>query len=393
MLISPHLSLLLAAAQAAGPAPAVEVLPIPGGPELAVVRTAAPEVASIRVAIPLTEEETGAGAGFLLAAEADARMRELAEWIGASAEARRTPHAVVYHVAGAVSELDHLASILREGMGPPEAAVPEASLRRLRAEHERRLETPRGVLAARLREALAPSAPSVFGTAASLDRMSASRLLAVWDHTHLRGPARVVVAGSVPPELALLLVNDLGLRDEPSGPAPAGGNGTGSPPPVPEVIRHWVALGYRIPSGEEAGALVAARFLGEEAAAGGGDFEVGIEIWETGGGTALVVTGAAYARSREAMEARLGSIFAEAARSITEEDVRRLSDALRTEVLLAGRTAWGLAELVGQAWDAGRGTAGAEELVETLEGLAAGDVIGLLGALESAAPVREELRP
>ena len=393
MLIPLHLSLLLAVAQGAGPAAADEVLAIPGGPGLAVVRTAAPEVVSIRVAIPLTEGATGAGAGFLLAAEADARMRELAGRIGASAEARRSSHAVVYHVAGAVSELDHLASILREGMGPPEAAVPEASLRRLRAEHERRVETPRGVLAARLRETLAPSVPSVFGAAGSLDRMSASRLLAVWDHTHLRGSARVVVAGPVRPELALLLVNDLGLRDEPSGPAPAGGNDAGAPLPEPEVIRHWVALGYPIRRADEAGALVAARFLGEEAAAGGGDFEVGIEIWEAGGGRALVVTGAAYARSREAMEARLGSMFAEAARSITEEDVRRLSDALRTEVLLAGRTPWGLAELVGQAWDAGRGTAGADELAGTLEGLGAVEIIGLLGALDSAAPVREELRP
>ena len=393
MLIPAHLSLLLAVAQGAGPQAPDGVLAIPGGPELAVVRAAAPEVASIRVAIPLAEEETGAGAGFLLAAEADARMRALAGRIGASAEARRTSHAVVYHVAGAASELDHLASILREGMGPPGAVVPEASLRRLRAEHERRLETPRGVLAARLRQALAPSAPSVFGTAGSLDRMSPSRLLAVWDHTHLRGPARVVVAGSVPPELALLLVNDLGLRDEPSGPAPAGGNDTGSPLPEPEVIRHWVALGYPIRSGDEAGALVAARFLGEEEEARGGDFEVGIEIWETGGGTALVVTGAAYTRSREAMEARLGSMFAEAARSIAEEDVRRLSDALRTEVLLAGRTPWGLAELVGQAWDAGRGAAGADDLAGTLDGLGAVEIVGLLGALDRAAPVREELRP
>ena len=393
MLIPLHLSILLAVAQGVGPPEADGVLPIPGGPELALVRTAAQEVASIRVAIPLTEEETGAGAGFLLAAEADARMRALAGRVGASAEARRTSHAVVYHVAGAVSELDHLASILREGMGPPEPVVQEASVRRLRAEHERRLETPRGVLAARLRQALAPSAPSVFGTAGSLDRMSASRLQAVWDHTHLRGPARVVVAGSVPPELALLLVNDLGLRDEPSGPAPTGGDDTGSPLPEPEVIRHWVALGYPIRSGDEAGALVTARFLGEEEETGGGDYEVGIEIWEAGGGTALVVTGAAYPRSREAMEARLGSMFADAARSITEEDVRRLSEALRTEVLLAGRTPWGLAELVGQAWDAGRGTAGADDLAGTLDGLGAVGIIGLLGALDRAAPVREELRP
>lgn len=393
MLIPAHLSLLLAVAQAAGPQAPEGVFPIPGGPELAVVRAAAPEVASIRVAIPLAEEDTEAGAGFLLAAEADARMRTLAGRIGASAEARRTPHAVVYHVAGAVSELDHLASILREGMGPPGAAVPEASLRRLRAEHERRVETPRGVLAARLRQALAPSAPSVFGAPGSLDRLSPSRLLAVWDHTHLREEARVVVAGSVPPELALLLVHDLGLRDEPSSPAPAGGGDTGSPLADPEVIRHWVALGYPIRGGDEAGALVAARFLGEEEEAGGGDFEVGIEIWETEGGTALVVTGAAYPRSREAMEARLGSMFADAARNITEDDVRRLSDALRREVLLAGRTPWGLAELVGQAWDAGRGTAGTDDFLRTLDGLGAVEIMGLLGAFDREAPVREELRP
>ena len=390
----PHpLPLLLALAQGTGPLQPDEMLSIPGGPEVAVLRTAASEVVSLRVSVPLREEGAEAGAGYLLAMEADERMQELARRIGARAEAERTPQAIVYRVSGPVTELDFLGWILREGMGPPPLNGVEAMLARLRVEHDRRLETPRGVLAARLRAALVPSAASVFATAGSLERMDRARLADLWDRTHLRGMARVVAAGGIPSELVLLLVNDLGLRDAPVGAPVAAGEETGSPLPDPEVIRHWVAEAYPFLDGDEAGALVAARFLGEEYETVRGDFEVGVEIWETGGRTALVVTGAAYGRSQEAMEGRLERMFEDAAARISEDDIERLSDALRTDVLMSGRTPWGLTEIVGQAWDAGRGPGGTDQLLTALDGIGAIEVIGLLGALARATPLREELHP
>ena len=388
------LLLLLTLAQGVGPLQPNEVLSVPGGPEVAVIRTSGSEVASLRVSLPLREEGAEAGAGYLLAMAATERMQGLAGRIGAMAGAERTPGAIVYQVSGPVTELDFLGWILREGVGrPPFDALAEA-LDRLRIEQERMLETPRGVLAARLRAALAPATASILGTVGSLERMDRARLTGIWERTHRRGAARIVVAGGVPSELVLLLVNDLGLRDAPGGATVATGEETGSPPlPDPEVIRHWVAEAYPLLDGDEVGALVATRFLGEAYESESGDFEVGLEIWDTGGGRALVVTGAAYGRSREAMEARLEGMFAEAAARITAGDVERLSDALRTEILMAGRTPWGLADIVGQAWDAGGGPGGIDELTTALASIGSVEVIGLLRALGRAAPVREELRP
>ncbi len=390
----PHpLPLLLTLAQGVGPLQPNEVLSVPGGPEVAVVRTSGSEVASLRVSVPLREEGAEGGSGYLLAMAATERMKGLAGRIGAMAAAERTPGAIVYQVSGPVTELDFLGWILREGVGRPRIDAPAEALERLRIELERRLETPRGVLAARLRAALAPATASIFGTVGSLERMDRARLTGVWERTHLRGAARVVVAGGVPSELALLLVNDLGLRDAPGGATLASGEETGSPLPDPEVIRHWIAEAYPLLDGDEAGALVAARFLAEAYESGSDDFEVGLEIWDTGGGRALVVTGAAYGRSREPMEARLEGMFAEAAGRITERDVERLSDALRAEILMAGRTPWGLADIVGQAWDAGGGPGGIDELTTALASVGSVEVIGLLGALGRADPVREELHP
>ncbi len=390
----PHpLPLLLTLAQGVGPLQPNEVLSVPGGPEVAVVRTSGSEVASLRVSVPLREEGAEGGSGYLLAMAATERMKGLAGRIGAMAAAERTPGAIVYQVSGPVTELDFLGWILREGVGRPRIDAPAEALERLRIELERRLETPRGVLAARLRAALAPATASIFGTVGSLERMDRARLTGVWERTHLRDAARVVVAGGVPSELALLLVNDLGLRDAPGGATLASGEETGSPLPDPEVIRHWIAEAYPLLDGDEAGALVAARFLAEAYESGNDDFEVGLEIWDTGGGRALVVTGAAYGRSREPMEARLEGMFAEAAGRITERDVERLSDALRAEILMAGRTPWGLADIVGQAWDAGGGPGGIDELTTALASVGSVEVIGLLGALGRADPVREELHP
>ena len=385
--------LLVTLAQTAGPLQPNEVLSIPGGPEVAVVRTARSDVVSLRVSVPLHEEGAEAGAGHILAMAATERMQGLAGRIGARATAERTPRAIVYQVSGPATELDFLGSILRAGTGPPTSDVAADALERLRVEQERRLETPRGVLAERLRAALAPVAASVYGTVSSLEQMDRTRLMGIWERSHLRGTARVVAAGGIAPELALLLANDLGLRDASAGAPLAAGDEAGSPVPDPEVIRHWVAEAYPLLDGDEVGALVAARFLGEAYESANGDFEVGLEIWDTGGATALVVTGAAYGRSRGAMEARLGGMFSEAAARITEDDVDRLSDALRAEIHMAGRTPWGLAAIIGQAWDAGRGPGGTAELTAALDDLGAVQVIGLLGALDRATPVREELRP
>jgi hypothetical protein len=71
----------------------------------------------------------------------------------------------------------------------------------------------------------------------------------------------------------------------------------------------------------------------------------------------------------------------------------RLAQEARAEIELAGRTAWGLTELVGQAWDVGRGPDGVDTLLSDLAGLQLDDVALLLETLAASSPLREELAP
>lgn len=370
-----------------------EMLSVPGGPEAVILRNSDDNIVSLRLSIPFREEGAEAAAGQLLQVQAHQRMQRLAQRIGARAEAHRTPQALVYQVSGPAAELDFLGWILREGIAPPSDSDFPSLLRQVQLQNERRRETPRGVLATRLRSALAPDTPSVFGSAGALGRIDAARLTSVWNRTHRKEDARLVVAGRLPTQLVLLLANDLDLREGPREPPIATGEEIGSPEPDPEVIRHWIVEGYPVLAGDEAAALVVGHWLGERFESYGGDFEVGVEIWETGSRFALVVTGVAYARSRGAMEASLGTMFEDAAALMTGEEVTRVADQLRTEIIIAGRTPWGLAELVGQAWDAGNGPAGVQGLLSGLERLSAVEVRGLLGGLARTTPIREELHP
>jgi hypothetical protein len=388
---------IMAVSQQVGASPPTflpdETLSPPGGPEVAIFRSVPPEVVSFRLSVPLEESPDEAGAGHLLRIQAQDRMLSLAGRIGARVEVHRTPQAVVYEVSGASADLDFLAWILREGVAAPSALAFEGSRRQLRAEQDRQLETPQGVLFQRIRAALLPASAPLPGTQGSLDRMDPQRLEAVWARSHRRADMRVVVASRLPTALILTALTAVGLPATAPIPATVPGASTGAARPNPQVIRHWAVDAYRLDPGTEAVALVAARWMGELLEGEEGDFESGVEIWDLGGVRALVLAGAAYPRSRQAMERRIRAVPADAATRITESDTRRLADALRTEILLVGRTPWGLADLVGQAWDTGRGPAGAEAMLGALDGLAHAEVVALLQSLAGASPVRETLSP
>ncbi len=395
-LVAPLLGLLMVAQAQGGIAyefRADETLTLAGGTEVAIFRSVAGDAVSIRLSFLLQEDRSEAGAGQFIQVQAEERMRSLARRIGARAEVHRTPQGLVYQISGAVADLDFLAWILREGIQPPSGEDFEAARRLIQVENDRRSETPQGVLVTRMRAALAPSTPSVYGTVGSLSRIDPTRVLAVWQRSHRRDNARLVLAGRVRMELALAVANDLRIPEGPSSPAPPPGEETGSPQPDPELIRHWVAEGYPLQRGDEAPALVAGRWLADYARTSGADFEAGVEIWDVGGGRALVVTAAAYPRGRQSMLSRLDTLFEDAAQMITEDEVEQLSGELRTEIIMAGRTPWGLAELVGQAWDAGNGPEGVASLVSELETIEHGSVVALLDTLGQSTPIREELRP
>ena len=370
-----------------------ELLRPPGGPEIAVFHSVPPEVVSFRLSVPLLESRDEAGAGQLIQLQAQERITVLAARIGARAEVHRTPQALVYEVSGASADLDFLAWILREGLRRPSSEEFEGARRQLQVELDRRMETPQGVLFLRVREALAPGAISVAGAPGSLDRMDISRVQAVWARSHRRQDLRLVVAARLPSELILSAVSGLGLGPETVVPQLPPLQDTGAPRPTPEVIRHWTVHAFAMGSGPEAASLVGARWMAEVLREAGGDFEAGVEIWDMGEARALVLSGAAYPRSRQSMDSRIRSLPADAAARLTDSDVRRMADGLRTDIILEGRTPWGLTELVGQAWDSGHGPDGVELLLSNLASLSHQQVLGFLQFLANAIPLREELHP
>jgi hypothetical protein len=204
---------------------------------------------------------------------------------------------------------------------------------------------------------------------------------------------RIVVAGQLPIEVILAAVGGLGLPEE--GPVPT------LPPsqaldvsrPDPEVIRHWLALAYPLPADADAAALVTARWIAEVVRDEAARFESGVEIWDVQGQRVLVLSGAAYPQDRAAAVRALEALPRTSADRLTGDAALRLAQEARAEIELAGRTAWGLTELVGQAWDVGRGPDGVDTLLSDLAGLQLDDVALLLETLAASSPLREELAP
>ncbi len=369
-----------------------ERLTPPGGPEIAIFRSGPPGLISLRLSFPLTETLAEAGGGQILALMAHDRMSTIASRIGARVEVHRTPQAMVYHVSGASSDLDFLVWALSEGLAPPSVTGFDAARRTVLAEVERRLETPQGVLALRLRQALVPEEAAVGGTPASLERISPGHIAALRVRSHTLEAARLIVVGDVSTAHLLASLTDLQIPIE--GPVPQ------LPPPSPsglslgdpELIRHWLAVAWPI-EGQHAADLVLARLAADALRERTGDYETGVELWNLEGGRALVISGAAYPRTQSAMRSRIQGILTEIEGRITEPAVMRAAQELRTELLFAGRSSAGLAELVGQAWDSGAPPEGVDRLLGALAILGEAEVRMAFSTLSSRTPLRQELRP
>jgi len=363
-----------------------------GGPSIAVFHGGASEVVSIRASVPLIEAVEEGGAGQLLRIQAQARMESLAGRIGARVEVHRTTRSMIYQVSGSVQDLDYLSWILREGMGPPEASRFDAAARQALVDLQRQLETPEGTLARRLVQSLSPGIPPLQGSEGVLERLDASRLSAIWARSHVRPEVRVVVVGRVDPTLLLATLADLSLPEEGPRPQLPPIASTGESRGSPEVIRHWMARAFLL---DDVGAasLISSRHLSLLLRESPGDFEASVELWEVGAGRALIFSGAAYSRSRQALQTRLAGLLNEGLQSLDATRVRRIAAELEREIRLASRHPWGLAELAGQAWDSGGSPDGVAELIEEIERTTTEEVRAFLQGLAERTPVVEELRP
>ncbi len=370
-----------------------QVLTPPGGARFYLYTTGTSDVVALRVSVPISEGPTEAGAGQILRALAEDRMNAVASRIGARARVARSPDALVYEVAGPAADMDFLAWVLREGLREPDAGRFSQLQRDARIDVERRLETPEGALALRLRDRLSPGTPPMFGTLTALERMDPGRVRALWERTHARDALTVVIVGNVSPEVILASLTDLGIPASARDAPPPSEAGTGQPIPTPELIRHWVGEARSVPGGRDPRALVATRMIAETIRSDPGDYEVGVELWELNRGWVLVLSGAAYPRARQAISTRVEGLIRETVARVTDDEVRRHVAGLRSELLEAARTPWGLADVVGHALDAGEAPDAIQELLAELRTMRGGDVVRFLESLVDVQPVREVMDP
>jgi predicted Zn-dependent peptidase len=369
------------------------VVKAPGGPETHVFLRPGNGTVAIRVSFPLAESPDEAGAAQILRALAASRMEGMARRIGAQARVIRTAEALVYEASGPASEIDFLAWILNEGLRQPEPDRFNQVRRDQLAEVLRRQETPQGVLALRIREAAGGSSVPVLGSQVALDRMHAGIVEEVWRRTHGRDRARIVVVGDVDPEVVLASLSDLKLLPSAGETRPAVAGAASQPSMRPEVIRHWVAEAWTMERPRDARALVAVALLGEQLRSGGGDYELGAEVWDIAGRWTLVISGAAYPRTHQAMRARIPGLLGEVLSTVTDDAVRMQSARIRGDLLLQASTPWGLADLVGQAMDAGLESRSVQMVLDELTRMEADDLRALLTTLGGRAPLRQEIRP
>ncbi|TVP49110.1 MAG: insulinase family protein [Gemmatimonadales bacterium] len=394
------LQLLGAPTQPAPPADALRapfeadlVVKPSGGPETHVFLRPGSGTVALRLSFPLAESRDEAGAAQILRALAETRMQGMARRIAAQARVVRTAEALVYEVAGPASEIDFLVWILNEGLRQPEADRFNQVRRDQVAEVLRRQETPQGVLAHRIREAAGGSPVPLLGSQVALDRMHSGVVEDLWRRSHGRDRARIVVVGDVDPEVVLASVSDLKLLASSGEARPAVSSAAGQPTMRPEVIRHWVAEAWTMDRPRDARALVAVALLGERLRSGGGDYELGAEVWDIAGRWTLVISGAAYPRTHQAMRTRIPALLGEALSAVSEDAVRTQSARIRGDILLQASTPWGLADLVGQAMDAGLESRSVQMVLDELTRMEADDVRSLLSGLGSRTPLRQEIRP
>ncbi len=367
------------------------------GPQVAVLRTPGSGSTTVHVSVRFDETADEAGWGLYLRDLMEDELEATLSPIGARLEANRSRAGLTYSVSGPTAEFEHLAHGLREAMRP--RAPDPLRLRRIIASRREaaRLEagTALGALRRELRAELgtAPALPS------PPPSVSASRLEGFWHRTHRRSRIRIVVVGDVAPVVALAALKGIGSSHE--GPAPPAQNPPGGPVPSsrsprpseasPQVLRHWIGLGFAAPEPRDPRTRVAA-WLWLDALEAGGRIEATIEVRDLGEREVLIATGAAYPAGRGALRSLFSGLAEGISGSLTPATLERSVKRARLAFLMEARTPWGLAETVGDHWDASGDPAAASRFLERLDAIDPSAMARFLEGMERSL-VRVEVNP
>lgn len=366
-----------------------------GGPRIVLLASPGVGVAALRLAVPLQEGASEAGAGRLLRDLALERMRSLARPVGAQVSATRTPWGVAYTVVGAIADFEYLAYLLREAVSAPDrtgSGLTEARVR-LQGEAAAAVETPSRRVAAQLRAQAAPGLPPLEGTPASLQVLDALRVRQVWLRSHQASAMTLVVSAPVVPEVVLAATRGMGAPEESAAPPP--------PDPAPgaartatlRTLRSWYGEAWSLPAtGDPRGAIVAS-LVADRLREGAEGFEASVELWELPDRSVLAVIGSSWPRNAQAMRGAVSSVLARTRNALDDVAAAGAVARARRQFMLAVRTPAGLVTAVGRAMEADGDALSAAREMEALQALDAASVRDLLDELLRQSPRTAELRP
>ncbi|MHB1194588.1 MAG: peptidase M16 family protein [Longimicrobiales bacterium] len=397
---------LLPQASGAQVAPAPERLPgsalVPdtvlaplGGPRIVLLASPGVGVAALRLAVPLREGPTEAGAGRLLRDLALERMRSLARPVGAQVSAARTPWGLAYTAVGATADFEYLAYLLREAVAAPDVTgpgFPEARLRR-QGESAEAVETPSGRVAADLRSQISPGLPPLEGTPASVQALDAARVRAVWLRSHQPTTMTLVVSAPVVPEVVLAAIRGMGAPEESAAPPPGAPAPSGPRAAAPQSLRSWYGEAWPVGDpGDPLGAVVAS-LVAQQLRTRSSGIEASVELWDLPDRSVLAVVGSSWAGNAQAMRRAVSGSLRAARDALEGGAVERAAAQARRDRMMAARTPAGLVAVVGRAMEANGDPLSAERDLGALLAVDAASVRDLLDRLLRQGPRTAQVRP
>ncbi|HSW29135.1 MAG TPA: hypothetical protein VLH75_06505 [Longimicrobiales bacterium] len=366
-----------------------------GGPRIVLLASPGVGVAALRLAVPLREGPTEAGAGRLLRDLALERMRSLARPVGAEVSAARTPWGIAYTAVGATADFEYLAYLLREAVASPDVTGPGFAEVRLRLQGDATaaVETPSGRVGADLRSQIAPGLPPLEGTPASLQAMDAARVREVWLRSHQPSTMTLVVSAPVAPEVVLAATRGMGAPEESAAPPPGAPASAGSRTAAPQSLRSWYGEAWPVGSPRDPLGAVAASLLAEQLRTGPSGIEVRVELWDLVDRSVLAVVASSWSRNAQAMRRAVSGAIAATRGTLDDGAVERAAAQARRNGMMAARTPAGLVAVVGRAMEADGDPLSAQRDMEALQAVDAASVRDLLDRLLRQGPRTAQVRP
>lgn len=343
----------------------------------------------------LSDDPPGlAGAGHLVQHLVLPRLEARLAQVGGEVQVERTADAVVFTALGPAGELPFMANALRAALIPPVPDELEWTLATRALEEERlaEWETPAAHLRSALRVRIFPADRSVTGTAASVQRLRPSTIVAAW--AAMYDPQRISIVGAGALRLDELRAAFTGLPEHGAGEVATRLDSVSTRPlTAAQATRGWVGAGYSAGELDAAALAVLARLLERQISQQLPAATVFAEVWWTHHGRALALLAAVPGARMPAATRSISGSMEALADEITRAGVQAAATAVQRELRFQTRTADRMAALIGGFIERGEDAGAAEAFYSAVGEVSLGDVQAVLDELLESQPVLVEVPP